>query len=85
MQANRRALRRYRPGPVQAPLALFFAEQAGPQPALEAEHALRRLTRGGVRVERVDAAHSGLLEEPGVGILAARIEVLLSGLDGQSV
>ncbi len=83
MQANRRALRRYRPRKVQAPLALFFAERGPPEPAEEAEHALRRLTWGNVRVERVSAAHGALLDEPTVAALAGRIEALLAGFDKQ--
>lgn len=83
MQANRRALRRYQPRKVQASLALLFAEQGPPEPAEEAEHALRRLTRGSVRLERVSAAHAGLLDEPTVGALAGRIEALQASFDGE--
>ncbi len=80
MQANRRALRRYRPRPVEARLALFLAGQGPPEAAEEAEHALRRLTRGGVRVERIGAGHAELLQEPAVDAVATRIEALLAGL-----
>ncbi len=81
VQANRRALRRYRPRPVEAPLALFFAEQGPPEPAQEAEHALRRLTGGDVRVERISAGHAELFQEPAVDAVAARIRALLAGVD----
>jgi thioesterase domain-containing protein/acyl carrier protein len=84
-RANRRALRRYRPHPVQAPFVLFLAEQGSPEPAAEAEHALRRLTRGGVRVERIGAGHLGLFQEPAVDAVAARIGALLASLGAGAV
>ncbi len=80
VRAHRLALRRYRPGRVRAPLALFFAGAGSRDPALEAEHALRRLTSGGVDVATVEAGHKGLFEEPAIGELAARIEARLAAL-----
>lgn len=82
VRAHRLALRRYRPGRVAAPLALFFAEGGSREPALEAEHALRRLTSGRVDVATVTAGHKGLFEEPAIGQLAARIEARLAALPG---
>jgi acyl-CoA synthetase (AMP-forming)/AMP-acid ligase II/thioesterase domain-containing protein/acyl carrier protein len=82
VQANRRALRRYRPGRIRAPLALYFAGEGSRTPALEAEHALRRLTSGRVDVGTVSGGHKSLFEEPAIGELARQIEARLAALSG---
>jgi oxalate---CoA ligase len=80
VQANRRALRSYRPGRIRAPLLTIFSEEGPPGPALEAEHALRRLTTGAIHVGLVKAGHKDLFAGPALSELAAQIEAQLAGL-----
>lgn len=74
MQANRRALRRYRPGPYCGSVRLYCASDGPKGAAQDAEASLRRLVSGRVDVVPVPGGHMDLMLEPGVGRVAAELE-----------
>jgi len=74
MQANRRALRRYRPGRYRGSVWLCCASD-GPEGAAEdAEASLRGLVAGSVECVSFPGGHIDLVLEPGVERVAAELE-----------
>jgi len=74
MQANRRALRRYRPGRYRGSVWLFCASD-GPEGATEdAEASMRGLVAGSVESVAFPGEHMDLVLEPGVARVAAELE-----------
>jgi acyl-CoA synthetase (AMP-forming)/AMP-acid ligase II/thioesterase domain-containing protein/acyl carrier protein len=74
MQANRRALRRYRPGRYGGSVRLFCASGGPAGAAEDAEASLRRLVAGNVESLAFPGGHMDLMLEPGVALVAVELE-----------
>lgn len=74
IRARLEALRSYRPGPVNGPVALFLAgDRPGGEDA-DLASLWRPLTLGGLDVETLPGDHFSLLQEPAVAALAGKIQ-----------
>jgi amino acid adenylation domain-containing protein len=76
-QANRRALRHYKPRPAELDILLCLATQGPPRAAEDAEHAFRRLAPRGLVVHRFEGDHRSVLADPALGRIAAEIRRFL--------
>ncbi|HET7291826.1 MAG TPA: AMP-binding protein [Vicinamibacteria bacterium] len=74
MQANRRALRRYRPGAYGGSARIYCASDGPAGAAEDAEASLRRLVRGAVHSVRLPGGHMDLMLEPGVARVAVELD-----------
>nr|MDP9120375.1 thioesterase domain-containing protein [Acidobacteriota bacterium] len=77
------ALSEYRPSPLHCPVSLFLAERRPSGETADRAGLWRPLARGPFEVEPVPGGHFDLLEEPAVGILAAKLKRRLARIEEQ--